>query len=407
MSVRILHVLPHRGGGAETYIDMLERLPGFEHERIYLSAGRTPASAVTSIPAGWPNLATSMRSADLLHTHGDVASAIALPRDHGTPAVMTTHGLHMLRRSRGLARALMHRATRQVARRARMVCCTSVSERDELATILAPPDRDKLRVIHNGIDVVPTVSGLERISLRNALGVEPGSVLALFVGQLEPRKAPLIAAHAARHARVAGAPVVLAVAGDGPQAPHVHALAGDSVKPLGYRSDLHRVFPAADIFVQPSEREGLSLALLEAMGHGLPVLAADGPGNSEAVGDAGVLFAPGDVIGLAGALARLSMDSGVREDLGSRARSRAVARFSASRFLADTEDMYWCSLPESRRLSQDAAHRALDRKRRDVRDAVGQQAGDALDTAAPAHRPRSHDNRLGDLLAFARGRNVA
>jgi glycosyltransferase involved in cell wall biosynthesis len=387
MSVRILHVLPHRGGGAETYIDMLERLPGFEHERVYLSAGRTPASAVISIPAGWPKLAAAMRSADLLHAHGDVASAIALSRRSANPAVMTTHGLHMLRRSRGPAKALMHRTTRLVARRCRAVCCTSASERDELAQILARPDRAKLRLIHNGIDPLPRVSELERISLRNALGVEADAVVALFVGQLEPRKAPLIAVHAARQARVAGTPIVLVVAGDGPQFRQLQALAGDGVRVLGYRSDLHRVFSAADIFVQPSEREGLSFALLEAMSHGLPVVAADGSGNDEAVGEGGVLFRRGDVNALAAALTRLSSDPRLREDLGSRSRARVLDQFGAERFLAHTEEMYWRSLRESRRLATRAADPALNPNRRKVGHNVGRQADNSLDTVAATHRP--------------------
>ncbi len=107
--VRILHVLPHPGGGAETYIGMLERLPGFTHQRFYLSSGRSPARALTSIPARWPRLAARVRATDLVHTHGDVASTIALPLVRERPAVVTTHGLHLVRRAQGPAHPVMSR----------------------------------------------------------------------------------------------------------------------------------------------------------------------------------------------------------------------------------------------------------------------------------------------------------
>src|SRR4051794_10391184 len=54
---RVLHILPHAGGGAETFIDVLEGLDGYEHQRVALSAGRTPREAALSIPRRWPAIA--------------------------------------------------------------------------------------------------------------------------------------------------------------------------------------------------------------------------------------------------------------------------------------------------------------------------------------------------------------
>ena len=338
--VRVLHVLPHRGGGAETYIDMLERLSGFSHERFPLSSGRTPASALSSLPVRWPLFVTRARTADLVHCHGDVASVIALPVLRRRPAVITTHGLHMLRRVEGLGRRPFQRAAAAAVAAAREVICTSASEREDLLLLVAPADPGKLTLVVNGIDLPePTTAG-GRASARQALGVAPDEVLGLFVGQLEPRKQPLLAAAAAIEARAQGAPFALAVAGDGPLAPALQALAGDAVKPLGHREDLDRLLQAADVFVQTSEREGMSLALLDAMGHGLPIVASDGPGNPEAVGDAAILVPTGDQPALVEALLRLSGDEPLRTALGDRARSRAETCFGAERFLEATEAVY-------------------------------------------------------------------
>lgn len=344
MSARVLHVLPHQGGGGETYIDMLERLSGFVHERSYLSAGRSPASALASVPVRWPRAAARARRADLVHVHGEVAGALAWPLLRARPGVLTTHGLHMLRRVDGPRRVAAEQAARTVTRACRAVICTSVAERDELAAVLPATQRHKLRVIQNGIDLPTAIGDPERSSVRSsvraALGIDPDVVLGLFAGQLEARKAPLLAARAAERVNAAGVPFVLAVAGAGPLAMALEALAGAAVRPLGYRSDLPRLLGASDVFVLPSEREGISFALLEAMGHGLAVVAADGPGNPEVVGDAGLLVPAGDEDALVTAFTRLTADPDLRAALQDRARRRIEEGFTAERFLAATGEVY-------------------------------------------------------------------
>jgi glycosyltransferase involved in cell wall biosynthesis len=97
---------------------------------------------------------------------------------------------------------------------------------------------------------------------------------------------------------------------------------------------------AADAFVMPSEREGLSLAVLEAMGHELPVVVSDGAGNPEAVGDAGVTAPLGDVPALAAALRRLAADPAERARLGAAGRERVATKFSVERYLEDMRRVF-------------------------------------------------------------------
>jgi glycosyltransferase involved in cell wall biosynthesis len=228
LPVRVLHVLPHRGGGAETYIELLERIPGSVHERFYLSRGRTPASGVASIPGRWRRLPARLRAAQLAHVHGDVASVLALPVLRVRPAILSTHGLHMLRRLDGPRRAVFARALAGAVHASRTVVCTSASELSEVSAVAAGRDRDKLQVIHNGIDPPAAVDGGRRAALRRELGAGPETIIGLFVGQLEPRKAPLLAARAAIRANAVDERFVLAVAGDGPQAAALEALRGEA-----------------------------------------------------------------------------------------------------------------------------------------------------------------------------------
>jgi glycosyltransferase involved in cell wall biosynthesis len=240
----------------------------------------------------------------------------------------------------------MVRAVAAVVRCCDAVICTSRNERDELERIGVDRDREKLRVILNGVDPSPLIDEQARKSVRGELGIKPEAVLALFVGQLEQRKAPLLAARAAMQAPDAGAPFLLAVAGDGPQAPQLRALAGERVRVLGYRSDVSRLIAAGDVFVHPSEREGMSLALIEAMSHGLAIVAADSSSNPEAIGDAGLLFKAGDEASLREALLKAS-EPGVRASLGEKAKARAHELFGPGLFLTQTEAVYRRALADS------------------------------------------------------------
>jgi glycosyltransferase involved in cell wall biosynthesis len=336
----ILHVLPHRGGGAETYIDMLESLPDFEHHRFYLSSGRTPASAATSLPLRWPRLGAWVRNADIVHTHGDAATVITLPLLRARPTVITTHGLNLLRRLIGVRGALMTKAFATSVGAAETLICTSPAEQAEVEHVVREQDRRKLRVIPNGIDPQQPVTAHDRAAVRSQLGIDDDTVLGLFVGELDPNKAPLLAASAALAVRAAGIRFVLAFAGTGSQAAQLATFSADAVRALGYRSDVPLLLGAADVFVHPSEREGMSFALLEAMARSLPVIAADSPGARDALGNAGLMFAMGDESALVERLAQASADPALRASLGARAKARALHEFSAASFRSATAEVY-------------------------------------------------------------------
>jgi glycosyltransferase involved in cell wall biosynthesis len=340
----VLHVLPHRGGGGETYIDLLEGCGAFSHRRVALSAGRTPAQAAASLPARFPSIARDARRADLVHVHGDTAALLALPLLRGPSFVVTTHGLHLLRRVRGPTRTAVVAGLRLAARAADRVICTSQAEHDELVALLPPSAARRLVVVHNGIDPPPEVVPRERAAARAELDLADGDVAALFLGELHERKAPLDAVEAVQAARARGAPLVLLVAGDGPQAAAVQSHAGPTVRPLGFRDDVPRLLAAADLMVMPSAREGLSFAVLEAMGRGLAMVVSDSPGNSEAVGDAGVIVPVGDRASLADALAGLATDDARRARLGAAARERVRTTFTLERLRARTHELYRAAL---------------------------------------------------------------
>jgi glycosyltransferase involved in cell wall biosynthesis len=96
-------------------------------------------------------------------------------------------------------------------------------------------------------------------------------------------------------------------------------------------TEVEAYLQAADVFVLPSSREGLSNALLEAMSTGLPSIAVAPPGEAHAVIESGVngyAVRPGDPAALAGVLDELLRNDRLRADMGRSARRTILERFA-------------------------------------------------------------------------------
>jgi glycosyltransferase involved in cell wall biosynthesis len=340
----VLHVLPHPGGGAETYIDLLESMEGYSHQRVPLSVTRSRLRGLPSTLARRREIGRLARGVDLVHVHGDMAAMIAAPGMRDRPLIFTTHGLHRLRRSTGLTGRIVRRRLRAAVAASSRTICIARDERDDLAAALPTSLHERLVVVANGVPVAVPAASEQRARARAALGLSDSEVGVLFVGQLEERKDPLGAIHAVEAARRDGAELVLMIAGGGPLEQQVAAKAGPAMRPLGHREDLTDLYAAADLFLLPSHREGMSFALLEAMAHGLAPLVADGTGNAETVGEAGVVFPAGDLTAMSGRLVELAADPEVRSRIGDAARERIHTELSLERFLTETREQYEAAL---------------------------------------------------------------
>ena len=117
----------------------------------------------------------------------------------------------------------------------------------------------------------------------------------------------------------------------------------DRIKILDWVSGeaLDELLTNAMLFVLPSDLEGLSLALLDAMGAGLCVLTSDVPENREAIEDAGFTFRRGDVSDLADRLRFLISNSAVREAAGEAAKRRIREQYQWSNIAVEVERLYF------------------------------------------------------------------
>lgn len=143
----------------------------------------------------------------------------------------------------------------------------------------------------------------------------------------------------------------LCIAGEGGLRPHYEAVCrelriADAVEFAGSVRNMPAFYRSLDIYAQPSvSAEGLPIAILEAMGAGLPVVATDVAGACEAVrqGREGFLVRPGDIESLTRRLEELVLNPVLRHKLGNTARRRLEAEFAmetmANRVLACYRDL--------------------------------------------------------------------
>jgi glycosyltransferase involved in cell wall biosynthesis len=102
------------------------------------------------------------------------------------------------------------------------------------------------------------------------------------------------------------------------------------------------VYRGADLLLVTSFREGHSLAVLEAMACGLPVVAFDIPSIREQIthAEGGLLVPYGDLAALSRAVVELSEDAAMCVEMGRRNRERAVADFTVERMVQDYRDLF-------------------------------------------------------------------
>ena len=329
----VLHVLPHAGGGGDTYVDVLGDMSGYRFERLYVAPKRKPGLA--QFATGLPDLRRLLHGYDLLHVHGEAAAGMLLPLLALRRSVVTLHGLHLLRRVTGVPRAAAALNLRAVVAAASRTICVSNAEHRQLASAIGSTAMHRALVVHNGARVPPETSAPERLRMREELGLDESTPVAIWVGSLDERRDPLAVIRAVQRTSA-----TLLFVGEGPLRSDVERAANARVRLLGHRSDVPRLLAAADVFVLMSEREGFSFALLEAMAHGLPAIVADIPENVEAVGDSGLAVAYGDEHAITAALHRLVADRRERSALGARARQRVTELFPADEMIVRTRAVY-------------------------------------------------------------------
>lgn len=279
---------------------------------------------------------------DLIHAHefdanvqGTFVAALT-----GLPLVATVHGKNYF-----WERLRRRLAYRWVSRRATMVAVSENLKQFIVEQVGVSPSR--VKVLYNGVDMLPQCDRTEVEACRKELGLPESHQIVGVVGNLYPVKG--------HQYLIEGIPSVLAkcpntsfvFAGRGQLETelkaHVDRLGvGGKVFFLGLRQDIPRILAMLDVFVLPSLSEGLSMAILEAMIAGKPVVATQVGGNPELIldGETGFLVPSRDSQALAARLVTLLTDKQQAALFAERGKRRAEGQFSLRTMVSSYQSLY-------------------------------------------------------------------
>jgi len=283
---------------------------------------------------------------DLIHAHeliSPATTAIAARKLFGIPVVATVHGsglssdvLRLKRRFLGKTRLKI--LCREIA----AFCVISAVIDRELATEGVPVQ--KRISIPNGVDTgrFAPLAPAQKKALRSRLALPAEARIVIFVGRLAPEKRVDLLTGIWRSVRQAVPRALLLILGSGPEEAGLKQRASDGVLFLGSQPDVTPYLQAADLFVLPSAAEGLSLALLEALACGLPVIATSVGGNPEVIRhlETGWLTPPDDPPALTEAIVTLLEDEKLQSKLRENARAHAVQNYSLVKMADRLLDLY-------------------------------------------------------------------
>ena len=198
-------------------------------------------------------------------------------------------------------------------------------------------DAARTLVLANGIDTAAYASSASAgaaTALRGELGLDAAARVIVAVGRLVHNKGQMDLLEAMPLVLARFPSAVLVLVGDGPDgdalAQHVarHGL-GKAVRLTGARTDIAAHLALAEIFALVSSSEGVSLALLEAMAAGRPIVATAVAGIVDVIehGRSGLLVPFADHRALADALGVLLEDQALARQLGANAEREARSRY--------------------------------------------------------------------------------
>ncbi len=272
---------------------------------------------------------------DLVHTHTSKAGVIGRLAAATANTQTVVHTVHGFAYHRGTARPLKAAATVAevvAARACDAVVTVGRYQVEALANVRAFPAR-KLVHIPNGIPDPRSGSARDPVAVRAELGLAATQAVLVCHGRLVPSKALDVLLHSLEYLAAHEMHPACLVVGDGPMRSALEEVArarglSDHVVFTGFRRDVADLVAAADVVVLPTYREGLSIALLEALAAGRAIVTTDIPGNVEAADGAAVLVPTGDPVAIGRAVAELLTRPERRAELETAARARYEARYS-------------------------------------------------------------------------------
>jgi glycosyltransferase involved in cell wall biosynthesis len=281
---------------------------------------------------------------DAVHTWDRSSAGLGLAAARWCGIRHAVVGIHRLEKWNGAERIITYQ---RLAQGTAQLVTASRYIRDCNETHGFPPNR--FTTISPGIPTArPT--DVSREELLRQLQLPANARLIGVVGRLIPEKRVKDLIWAADLLRVLHDNLRLLIIGDGPLRAQLEQYARlasdlDHIRFLGERTDVWRIMPHLDVLWNASENRGQSIAILEAMAAGVPVIASDTPLNREFVveGETGYLIPQQQRSGRADRARhtdRIFTNHDLAARLGNNARRRVSDRCSVQRFVLQYADLY-------------------------------------------------------------------
>ncbi len=283
---------------------------------------------------------------DLVHTHTPIASAavrFACRNLYNVKVIYTAHGFHFYKGA-PLKNWLTYYPVEHY-----------LSKYTDLIITINKEDYDRANKSFKAKSVkyIPgiglDIKKFERVNINKALirrdlNVSEESFIAISVGELNENKNHEVVIRAI--AEIKNSNIYYMICGAGPKEEYLRRLVKDlnlegQIKLLGYRRDIVELLKISDVFVFPSFREGLSVALMEAMACGLPVICSDIRGNRDLVINekGGYLVSPGNIASFSKAILKIYENTNLGEQMSIKNREK-VKDFNIDVVKKENTDVY-------------------------------------------------------------------
>lgn len=342
-NIAALNKLGYEIHGSANYSDKNDRLNEINMIHHHIDIQRSPFSFKQLKAFFQLKKLMKKEKFDLVHCHAPMGGAIGrlAAKSVGVERVVyTAHGFHFYSGA-PLINWLLYYPVEKFLARYTDILVTINSEDYERAK---KNFKAKKVAYVNGIGI-----DLDKIEEKSSViplefNLPENAITLISIGELNSNKNHEIVIRAL--ANVKNPNIHYLIAGEGALKDKLNSLAKElgleeQVHLLGYRTDISALCELSNIFVLPSYREGLSVALMEAMAHGLPVIASKIRGNTDLVDDnlGGKLIEPKDISTVIAAIVELTSDKESLYNYGLYNKER-IKQFSFSNVLEKSMDIY-------------------------------------------------------------------
>lgn len=295
-----VHVVANFDKGNPTTKEVLDEFKGWieEHHGKWISipVTKSPADIANNYPAYKQLLALiKEHQYEFIHCHtpvGGVLGRFVAHRTH-TKVIYTAHGFHFFDGAPMLNWILYYPVERFLSGWTDMLITINQEDYNRAKKSFHAKRTEYIPGV--GIDTEKfQAMAVNKAEKRKRLGFFVDDIILLSVGELNENKNHQVFIRAI--AQIKNKDIHYVIVGQGKLSEELKRLAHEcqveeQVHVLGYRNDVAEIYQIADVFIFPSKREGLSVALMEAMACGLPVICSDIRGNHDLIidGKGGIL----------------------------------------------------------------------------------------------------------------------